>query len=177
MPYVIHRGRRLTNASRLMCTGLPIRGGRVIDRVVGGIVKNCTHTREGDREGGARVHKRRCWKEEDRPGIERRTGTRLHDSPYPDNYRATGMPVCNRALRTNTNAASLASLLLGRTTRSSRPTVALHRTSREKDRERKRGKTPERSRSNILLAIFIKLGDTEHKFRSLCSLTWPDTRV
>lgn len=33
----------------------------------------------------------------DRPAgrIERRTRSRLHDSPYPDNYGATGMPVRN----------------------------------------------------------------------------------
>lgn len=101
MPCVIHRGRRLTNASRLMCTGLPIRGERVTDRIVGGSRhRRESYAYEGDRERGARVvlHKRR-GKEEDRPDIERRTGTRLHDSPYPDNYRATGMPVCNRALR------------------------------------------------------------------------------
>ncbi|KAL0127312.1 hypothetical protein PUN28_005536 [Cardiocondyla obscurior] len=99
-----------------MRTGLPIRGGRVIDRVVGG-----SHARTGSPSAACE----RREKEEDRPVIKRRTGTRLHDSPYPDNYRATGMPIRNRALRTNANAASLASLLLGRTTRSSRPTVAL----------------------------------------------------
>lgn len=103
MPSVIHRRRRLTNASRLMCTGLPIRGGRVIERVVGGSRhRRESHAPEGGRERGVRVHKRR-GKEEDRPGIERRTGTRLHDSPYPDNYRATGMPVRNRALRIRTS--------------------------------------------------------------------------
>jgi len=112
---------RLTNASRLMCTGLPIRGGRVIDRVVGGSRHHReSHIHKRDRKKGARVHEC-CWKEKDRSSIKRRTRTRLHDSPYPDNYHATGMPVRNRALRTNTNA-SLASLLLGRTTRSSRPT-------------------------------------------------------
>lgn len=123
MPCVIHRGRRLTNASRLMCTGLPIRGGRVIDRVVGG-----SRHRRGSHAPVGRVGKGeaaciRVARKKKKTGraSERRTGTRLHDSPYPDNYRA---PVRNRALRTNTNAASLASLLLGRTTRSSRPTVA-----------------------------------------------------
>jgi len=128
MSRVIHGGRRLANASRLMCTGLPIRGERVIDRVVGGSQYHReSQAHEGGRERGASLHKR--GKEENRPGIERRTGTRLHDSPYPDNYRATGMPVRNRALRTNTNGASLASLLLGRTTRSSRPTEALYHLS------------------------------------------------
>lgn len=53
--------------------------------------------------------------------IERRIGSRLHDSPYPDNYRATGMSVRNRIRAT----ASLASLLpVGGTARSSWPTVA-----------------------------------------------------
>lgn len=105
---------RLTNASRprLMCTGLPIRGGRVIDRVVGGSRHHReSHIHKRDRKRRARVHKC-CGKEEDRSSIKKRTRTRLHDSPYPDNYRATSMPVRNHALRTNTNA-SLASLLLG----------------------------------------------------------------